>query len=109
MGIEHGPTAQRKSITKFLSAAVRWYREYREAIELRFQVKRCESHGVSTNLNVAVLGTLKRPGCVCFEILDMGGMDLVGMDLHCRIVLSAALVTCTPDVQRSHQRGRTEQ
>jgi hypothetical protein len=39
------------------------------------QIKKYESHRVSTNLNVAVLGTRKGLGCACSEILDLGSVD----------------------------------
>jgi len=65
--------------------------ESREWMEPPFQVKRYESHEVSINLDLAVLGTRKGLGRLCIEILDM-----VGMNFHGRVVLSAALVACTP-------------
>lgn len=54
------------------------------------QLKTYESHGVSTNLSVAVLGRPKGLGA-CFETLDLGSVDF-----HRRIVFSATLVTCAP-------------
>lgn len=68
------------------------------------QIKKYESHRVSTNLNVAVLGTRKGLGCACSEILDLGSVDF-----HRWIVFSATLMTCAPTMYRGHQRSRAEQ